>query len=393
MRILFVHNRYGAVSGEELMTELIIDVLRRNGHEVETFYRDSAEIQCQPFGQTRAFFKGIYSFEARRAVRQTLRRFQPDLVQVQNLYPLFSPSILAEIRAAAIPVVMRLANYRLVCPNGLLLSRGEICTRCCGGHEWWCAWRNCENRRLKSVGYALRNLVARKGRLYRDNVTLYYAQTHFQRAFLIGEGFPAERIDVIPNMVNRSEEVIPSGVGDFVAFAGRLSPEKGVPTFLAAARQCGDLPFAMAGSIGRMEDVARQVPENVRLHGHLERDELRRFYRDMCMLVVPSLWYEGFPGVIIEAMLQGRPVICSNLGGLPEIVDDGKTGLLFRAGDADDLAEKIRRLWNDPELCLRLGRAGRRKVLDEYSPDKYYERLMDLYRKAMVLAGKSPGHA
>lgn len=393
MRLLFIHNRYGAVSGEELMNELIVDVLRRNGHEVETYYRDSADIQQQPFGAAKAFFKGIYSFEARRAIRKVLQQFQPDLVQVQNLYPLFSPSVLSEVKAAGIPVVMRLANYRLVCPNGLLLSHGEICIRCCGGREWWCLLRNCEGSLPKSAGYALRNWFARTARLYSDNVTVYYAQTRFQRDLLVREGIPAEQINVIPNMVNASKGDDSCKTGNFVAFVGRLSPEKGVATFLEAARKCSDLPFEMAGSFDRVPEITLQQSANVRLLGHLNCNELKGFYQSMRILVVPSVWYEGFPGVIIEAMLQGRPVICSDLGGLPEIVEDGKTGMVFKAGDAGDLADKIRQLWNNPELCSRMGRAGREKVLTEYSPEKYYERLMAVYRKALALSGKSVGDA
>jgi len=202
--------------------------------------------------------------------------------------------------------VMRCANYRLVCPNGLLLSHGQVCERCISGREHWCVLRNCEGSLPKSLGYALRNFVARTRRLYRDNVTLYYAQTDFQKKKLMAGGFPASRIEVIPNMVDTSTPPRETQVGHYVGFAGRGSPEKGVAILLQAARTCSDLPFRLAGDFWRMPEVAKVKPDNVELLGHLIGPRLEEFFRDCRLLVLPSTWYEGFPGVAIEAMLHGK---------------------------------------------------------------------------------------
>ena len=135
-----------------------------------------------------------------------------------------------------------------------------------------------------------------------------------------------------------------------------------------------------------MPELASDSMSNVEFMGHLDKDTLNHFYNKCRIFIMPSIWYEGFPGVLIEAMRHGKPVICSNIGGLSEIVEDGKTGLLFEPGNSKDLAEKINYLYAKPELCKEMGQAGRRKVLDEYSPRKYYEQLMTVYHKAKGLA-------
>ena len=383
MRVVYVHNEYGKFSGEEAAVDRISELLKNHGHEVIRFNRKSSEIPNMGFGKILAFFSGIYSRGSRKQMCKIIQGYQPDIIQVQNLYPLISPSVLLEANQHNIPLVMRCANYRLICPNGLLMTNGQICEKCSGGREWWCLFRNCEGNQFKSFGYALRNYVARKRRYFLDNVTIYYAQTEFQRRRLIQEDFPADRFFVIPNMVNPDGIDVSEKLGRYVGYAGRISPEKGVPTLMEAGKQCGDILFKAAGSFDRMSNLPREAPENFEFCGHLNKEQLGGFYTNSRIVVLCSICYEGFPSVLVEAMLHGKPVICSCIGGLPEIVDDGVTGLLFEPGNVDDLVKKIQYLWDRPDLCREMGQAGREKALREYSPERYYERLMAVYRKAI----------
>jgi glycosyltransferase involved in cell wall biosynthesis len=383
MRILMIHNKYGVLSGEELMAGRIINMLDERGHKVESLFEDGVPPDAGWDVQIKAFFSGIYCPESVRKVKERVRNFRPDLVQVQNLYPSLSPWVLPVVKQEGIPVVMRCANYRLVCPNGLFLSHGRVCERCMGGREHWCLIRNCEGSLPKSLGYALRNFVARIWRLYQYNVTLYYAQTEFQKKKLVQGGIPREQIEVIPNMVETSISLIETPVGHYVGFAGRISPEKGVSTLLQAGNNLPDIPFRLAGDFSRMPNIYKGKPHNVELVGHLEGTILEKFFKNCRLLVFPSTCYEGFPGAVIEAMLYGKPVVCSRIGSLPEIVEDGVNGLLFEPGDLVDLAAKIAWLWSKPELCVEMGKRGRHKVLNEFSPAKYYERLMNVYERAL----------
>lgn len=388
MRVLLVHNRYGRHSGEEAVVENLKSMLESHGHSIVLFFRDSADIARLSLGKAHAFCSGVYSFSSRNAIRRLLPKQRPDLVHIHNLFPLTSPAILPDCRRAGVPVVMTVHNYRLVCPNGLHMPKTtrEVCERCCGGREYWCILRNCEASLPKSIGYALRNWVARKKRFFLDNVTMYMCLTAFQRGRLIAEGFPAERMVVVPNMAEYVDGSADAAArGEYVGYVGRVSPEKGVDTLVAAARRLKGIPFRAAGSVARMPSLPATATDNLAFVGHLQKAQLDSFHHGSRLLLVPSVCYEGFPSVIVEAMVRSKPIIASRIGGLPEIVDDGVTGLLFEPGNAEDLAEKIRYLWDRPDLCRQMGQAGREKVLRGYSPQRYYERLMGVYERAIAL--------
>jgi glycosyltransferase involved in cell wall biosynthesis len=389
MNVLIVHNDYGALSGEEAFLAAQKKLLEDRGHQVVHFRHSSAEIPRMRFGKVRAFFSGIYSFRSREKMHRLLLSARPDIVHIHNLYPFISPSILGVCRRMHVPVVMTVHNYRLICPTGLFMVRGQICQRCAGGHEYWCLLRNCTGGYAKSVGYAVRNFVARKWEFYRRNVARYMVLTDFQRQQLVQEGFPADRIDVIPNMVDSTGTAADPTAGTYVGYVGRISPEKDLPTLMKAAEACADIRFKAAGAYHGAPDLVGQRSNNFDFLGHLPREQLVPFYARSRMVVLCSVCYEGFPTTILEAMAAGKPVVCSRIGGLPEIVEEGVTGLLFRPGDAPDLTEKIRYLWERPDVCHQMGQAGREKVLREYSPQRFYERLMAVYETARGRAARN----
>lgn len=380
-KVLFVHNKYGIYSGEEAMIKKISEILSENGHEVCFYYKDSStisDIKTKFF----AFFSAIYSQKSKKELKLIISSFQPDIVQIQNLYPLISPSILPMLESMNIPVVMRLSNYRLICPNGLFLSHGKLCESCKDGKEYYCVLKNCEKNILKSINYALRNAVARKFGFYKKNVTRYYSQTDFQRKLISSGGYNIDSIDLIPNTAPLPTSGVTPSVGDFVGFVGRMSSEKGIEVFLDAARQCPDILFKVAGNQGEY-DKTHNIPDNVILMGHLDRDSLNVFYEQCKFIVVPSICYEGFPGVIIEAMSHSKPVIASNIGGLIEIVEHQKNGLIFKTGNSESLKNAIQSLWSDNIKVVVFGHSGYKKVKENYNEKLYYDRLISSYRKAI----------
>jgi glycosyltransferase involved in cell wall biosynthesis len=384
MKICIVHNEYGAYSGEEAVVAGQVALLKEYGHEVCLFTRSSADIPKLFMGQLRAFCSGVFNPFSRRAFRKFLQTEMPDIVHVHNLFPLVSPSILPVAKQLGIPVVMTVHNYRLVCPNGLHFSHGEVCTRCAGGKEYWCAKRNCEGSVVKSFGYALRSWWARKRGYYLDCVSVFACLTQFQKDLLMQSGIPVDKIQVVPNMIGTNLKAAPLGQGTYVGFCGRLSPEKGIDILVEVARSNAEIQFVAAGSYEAMPNLASRVPENFTLLGHCGPAEMAQFYEGARVIVLPSVCFEGFPMVILEAMLMDKVVVCSDIGGLSDIVEDGTTGLLARPSDAQDLGEKIVTLWNAPELCKIMGIAGRQKALREYSREGYYQRLLNVYQKAIA---------
>jgi len=384
MKVLQIHNKYRIESGENVAVEAITNLLKSRGLQVTSFSRNSCDVGQGLIEKIKAFTSGIYSLSAARQVTRINSQQKQTIAHVHNLYPLLSPSVLISCRRAGVPVVMSCHNYRLICPTGKLFNDGKICKCCFGGREYWCILKNCREDTLESICYALWALVARKLRFFHGNVTLFIAVSKFVKSQLALAGFDRNRIVVVPNMVHIPKFSTDPFQGKYVAFIGRLSPEKGVDTLLAAARQA-ELPIRLAGDYSSRHEYGEKKSNNIYFLGQLTRSQLEEFYNNARFLVIPSLWFETFGLVAAEAMAYGLPVIASKIGGLPEVVEDGVTGLLFEPGDSEQLAQKMKLMWENPELCRRMGHAGRDKAIHEYSEDIYYRRLITVYERAIEM--------
>lgn len=383
MKILIVHNDYGKYSGEEAVVDRMAAMLRAHGHEVAFFRLTSAGRRDSLWGRVEGFSCGFYSPAGVRGLRRALHRERPDVVNVHNLYPFISPAALFQCRRAGVPVVMTVHNFRLLCPTGLFMRGGRPCELCLArGNEWPCVCHNCEHALLKSVGYAARNAVARLTGAYRKSVTAYACITDFQRRRLLSGGFDAGRLFVIPNSMDAPAAFVPT-VGGYVAYVGRLSEEKGYDLLVDVARRHPEIEFRLAGAL--RDGCEENVPRNVRLLGHLSKDDLGAFLRDACLVALPSRCYEGFPMTILEAAAYGKPVVGPDHGGFTEIIGHGDDaiGRLFRPGDVSDLEEKIIELWNDPASTMRLGQKAFEKLRVKYSTEVVYRQWSDLFCKVV----------
>jgi glycosyltransferase involved in cell wall biosynthesis len=389
VHILIAHNNYAKFSGEEHAVHSMAEILIFFGHQISWLQQSSADIGDSITKKIGAFFSGIYSIESKKQIEHIVNTENIDLVQIQNLYPFLSSSILLAVKKKKVPVVMRCPNYRLFCPNGLHFTNNEICERCLYGKEWNCILHNCEGNRFKSLGYSLRNVFARMSGMIKNNVDVFLVLSEFQKKRFLDGGIPADRIEILPNIAPVIDNAENNRYnGDTISFVGRVSPEKGVSQFINAARKLSQYRFSLAGSTNAMPDVKKNAPSNIRFMGFLSGNDLNAFYLESRIIVFPSIWFEGFPNVVATAMAYGKPVIASRIGALPEIVDDGVTGLLFEPGSTADLIEKIEYLWNRPNLCKEMGQAGLKKAKTKYSKQKYYNRLMSVYEKARNLNNK-----
>lgn len=385
MKILFIHNSYSdkTPTGEEHASRELAALLEEHGHEVRWFKRSSDEI-TNSVDKIKAFFTGIYNPQSVRALTKVLDKYQPDMVQVQNLYPFISTSIFRPLKKRGIPVVMRCPNYRLFCPNGLCLdTKGQVCEKCWGKcYEWWCVKGNCEGGFFKSLGYAVRNAYARKTHNIMNGVDVFIVQSEFQKRKFVGQGIPEDRIGILPGISPDVKQPENDMMGDWVSFVGRVSSEKGIQEFIEAARLNPATPFKVAGSLDAAFVMPADLPSNIEFVGFLKGDALNEFYLKSRIIVVPSKWYEGFPNVILRGFMLGRPVITTNIGAMQSIVETGKDGLLVEPGNADDLSKAIARLYPDVKLCIQFGQAGRRKAKTLYSRERIYEELMEIYEQA-----------
>lgn len=370
MKVLIVHNDYGKYSGEEAVVDKMAAMLPTIGYEVAQLRMTTADARESLMGKIRGFVSGIYCPGGVKAMREAIRRESPDVVNVHNLYPFISPAALRECRKAGVPVVMTVHNFRIMCPTGLFMRDNRPCEMCLErGNEWGCVKYNCEHSRLKSIGYAARNAVARIGRYYRDYVDMFACITDFQRRKLIQAGFPPEKIVVIPNSMD-VPPLTDCEAGNHVAYSGRISREKGVDMIIEAARRHPDIPFKLAGAV-RDTDLVADLPSNVELAGYLSGEKLRDFYANARFFVMASRWYEGFPMTILEAARFAKPMVAPDHGGFTEIIGRGEDaiGMLFAPGNIDSFDEMVASLWGDLIKTQLLGAKSYVKLQKQYSTE------------------------
>ena len=380
MKILVAHNAYQHRGGEDAVVEAEVDLLRRYGHDVKVYRQHNDSLNRM--SRAKAAVSTIWSHDSASDVEELCSRFHPDVIHVHNTFPLISPSLYWMADALRVPVVQTLHNFRLLCPQAIFLRGGKICEDCVGKLPWRSVTRKCY--RESAVQSAVITTMLATHRMigtFRTRVTRYIALNRFARAKYIEGGLPAERFRIKPNFV--ASTGCPSWSGRRGGlYVGRLSSEKGLDILAAAARNGGAPHVEVIGG-GPMETLARETFGG-RFLGYRPLDEIMQRMAQAQYLVLPSICYENSPRAIVEAFSCGLPVIASRLGSLADLVRDGVTGLLFNPGDPDDLAAKIAWAQAHPEQMVRMGQAARAEYEAEYTPERNYEMLMDIYEDAIA---------
>lgn len=390
MRILEVHNYHSIRGGSDVMFDTTVASLRAAGHDVTTFVRDNALVQG--FGaRLGAAGASFYSASSGQKIRQVLKNYKPEIVHVHNVYPLISPSILEVCSADGYPVVMRLADQTLLCPTSHCFRDGSVCTDCLRGREYCCILHNCRDNVLMSVLYAGRTAAARLKGTFHKFVQAFTVPSLFLKSRFEAAGFAGDKLNLVPNMVSISARAAAASRGEYAAFLGRSSPEKGISVILEAAKIAKvPVQLALVGNIANFE--AASLPPNVRIVGALSRDDVPAFLVNAKCLIVPSLCEEAFCLVCAEAMAAGVPVIGSNIGALPELIDHGVNGFLFDPGNVSELASRMSELWANPKLTDSFGRCAHRKAELTFSESSYVERLIDVFESVSLRAQGLTNH-
>lgn len=386
MRVLQCHNRYQQTGGEDVVVQLERELLETYQHQVDVLEADNTEI-TGPVQKVKAALTAVYSFDSKHRVMNRIAEFRPDVVHVHNFFPLISPSVYYACREAGVPIVQTLHNYRLICPNAQLLRNGRICEDCVGRSIAWPSVVHACYRDSTVGSASVAGMIAIHRWLgtWKHAVDAFIATTEFSRTKLVEGGLPKERIAVKPNFVLQSSLDTSAGPRDYALFVGRLSEEKGIRTLLSAWNKLKpEFPLKVAGEGPLLKEVQgseeRGRIEYLRAQHH---EQIQSLMRGAAFLVVPSVCYEGLPLVIVEAFSVGLPVIASGHGSLACVVKDRHTGLLFRPGEPDDLARKIDWAVSNPKELLKMGRNARTAYLIEYTPERNYEMLMNIYRRVI----------
>lgn len=329
-------------------------------------------------------FKIIYSVEARKKIRKVLENFAPDVVHLNNFNFQITPSILYEIRnfekksGRKIRILFTAHDYQLVCPNHLLRRMDKtLCTACLGGHPGNCVKYSCiHGSKIKSLLGSAESALYRKLHAYRMIDTVI-CPSYFMEEKLSANPDLKGKTVVLHNFVNGKKDDGCCKKEDYVLYFGRYCEEKGTPMLLRVCQSLPDIPFVFAGGGPLKEDV--QGILNIEDRGFLSGDQLTETISRARFSVFPSEWYENCPFAVMETQINGTPVIASNLGGTPELVEDGVTGELFPGGNERSLEEKVYRLWNDRELLNSYTQKCRNIKFD--TVEEYCKKLLKLYQK------------
>lgn len=408
MKVLMCNSFYYLRGGAERCVFDLSQLLLSHGHEVIPFAMEHPENRPSQYSHyfvshvdfpshlgkrtklgTKLGLAGrsLYSREARQKIEQLIADEKPDIAHLHGIAHEISPSILPAIREAGIPIVQTLHDYALLCPNTNFLSHGLVCERCKKRKYYNAALHRCKRGSLSASLLACIELYVQKLlRIYERSIDLFVSPSRFLRDKLVEYGI-RNRVVHLANFVDLERFRPGDGAGSYLLYFGRLSREKGVKTLLSAMTQLEQVPLYVAGTgelYAPLRDFARSHHlSNVSFLGHLSTEDLIPLIQGASCVIVPSEWYENYPMSVLESLACGTPVIASSIGGIPEMVKDGETGLLFAPGNPDQLAEKIRVLREDPRQARAMGRNGRQQVASTNSPESYYHRVLHVYERLL----------
>lgn len=381
--------------------------LRSRGHEVRLFAAgelrggaDTHETSLVPaadfksgglLSRARMAPRAIYSIAARRRIREVIAEFRPDVVHIRNIYHHLTPSILWELKAQKVPVLYHVNDFKLLCPAyNLTSSSGAPCEKCKGGRYWNVVREGCH-----SAGHGAALVLAAEAFVHRGIgsyakcVSRFLAPSNFVKHKLIEHGWPEEKIQVLPHFQSLPEPG-PRHPGPKapILYFGRLSKEKGVNDLVLAMRELQDVTLVIAGDgpeRQRLEALAQDLKLfNVTFAGHVTGPALAQLLSKSQFTVFPSHAYETFGKSILESFAFARPVIASDLGSRRELVEHGKTGLLYEPGNVNQLADAIAFLCQRPQVSIEMGKTAREIVQHKYSPQAHFTELEAVYSELIA---------
>lgn len=402
MNILLVTNNLYPTGGDWTYVDSVAKIYKQHGHNVflwgrkneknvvktyENYYVDTLDLNNRnKLVSSFKLLKGsIYSNHAERQMARFLNDFRIDIVQLNSINIGLTPSIINPIHNAGIPIVWRIIDYKPICPN-IYLMRGDVVCEECKGHKFFNCIRNkCKNDSLKdSFAVALETFVYSKRKEY-SYVDMVSFQNQFTRNLYKQWNFPIKESVVDVNPYDASLTVPDYSVGDYVLYFGRYVRPKGVLTILKSAKLNPDIKYVFVGK-GDMEDqmkeyVSSENLRNVIIEGPVWGNEMDEIIKKSKFVISASEWYEPSSYVALQSFSNGKPIIASRMGGVPEIVRDNYSGCLFEAGNVEELAEVTRKLCYSPEEVEKMGRNARHELEQEYSPELYYQKTINMFEK------------
>lgn len=420
MKVLIANYRYFISGGPERYMFNLKDALIARGHEVIPFSIHYTKNQATPYSKyfveplgtrdevifreqrlniktfLRSFSRLFYARDVEYAITRLVSETKPQVAYILHYLRKLSPSLLVGLKKARIPIVVRLSDFAMVCPQAHCLLQNFPCEQCVKGNILQSIRKRCVQGSFKA---SLINALAtwyHRFQNYFDLVDIFITTNLFMYDMMVNAGYPKNRLKFVPTFVD-GQTFHPSWKftkSDYVAFSGRLESIKGVDVLLRALEiiknKKPNLKFSLkiigSGSKDYLTKVKQKVQQKglndrVQFIGNLDAIRLSDMLSKALFSVVPSIWYENLPNSILESYACGTPVIASNIGSLSESIKVGETGFLFKLGDAEDLAQKMELCFNNKTLLKEMAFKSREEALKKYSPDFHVNSLIDIFNK------------
>jgi glycosyltransferase involved in cell wall biosynthesis len=404
MKILMVNRCGYSAYGIESYFLNLCELLRQKGHTVIVFTTkdernidkqysdyfvekiDNEDINSIPINKKISYIpKTIYSLEAQRKIERLILDTRPDIAHLHGINRFISPSILPVLKRFNLPVVYGLYDSGLICPNYRLFSKGKICQACKGNKFYNVIINRCVRDSLPlsllaGVEYYIHSMF----NMFSQYIDAFVVPSLFLKRKMVEYGFNPSKFICIPHFIFFDQDITKHEFRNYIVYFGRLVEEKGLFTLLMAIKQTPEVKLLLIGD-GTYKEALKKIAaqekiKNIEFLGYLQKENIKEAVRDALGVIVPSIWYDASPLVIYESFAMGKAVVGSAIGGIPELIDDGVNGLLFKAGDVDNLAEKIKYLFQYKDKISQMGENARKKAASEYSPDVHYEKILDLYQ-------------
>jgi glycosyltransferase involved in cell wall biosynthesis len=383
MRILSVHNQFRQYAGSDIVAAADEQMFAEHA-EVVSYTRNSNEIASADLSEK--VLLGMDTIYSRRTVREITElagRFRPDIAYVHNVFPLISPSVYHVLHRLRIPSVHVIHDFRLWCPNSRFYLNNQPCQRCQMGNYWPAVRNRCVQANTAYSALYAASLYLNDHNGLKHKIGGYICLTQFAKNLLVQSQIPEEKIHVCPNHIDTSGLTPQYGGGRYVLYLGGLYRDKGVMTVAKAFAQLPHIPLKFVGAGDAEEELRDYIHQhkltNVEMVGFKGGQQKLDYLRNSMFTIVPSHCYETFGLVVLEAFASGKPVVASAIGSLPYIVEPEQTGLLFQPQDADDLAAKVRWLYERPDEIENMGRRARAVVEQKYDSRLRYELLHAIF--------------
>lgn len=406
MKILQINKFHYPKGGADKYYLDLSGLLENNGHEVIHFAMQDKKNLPSPYGKyfisyvdfsrtrfnkegLRAVGRMLYSLEAKKKIERLITAESPDIAHIHNIYHQLSPSILPALKKAGIPVVMTAHDYKLITPNYNMYHDGAVCEHS-KVYKFWntFVYKCVKDSYAASALAALEMFFHKLFKFYEKNIDVIVTPSQFMADKFVEYKQDKKKIKVVRNYVDFENFRVNNESKDYFVYFGRLSQEKGLEYLLEALKLAPSAKLKIVGAGPEEEKLKNKasnllIERRVEFMGYKKEEELWQVVKNSLAVVLPSVWYENAPLSILEAQAFAKPVLGSKIGGIPELIEHGREGLLFKPADYREIAAQLQWSLANKEQLKEMGLRARKKIEENFTPQKHYQKIMAVYQKLL----------